>query len=688
MRAVFGAALLVLLSNAAAVAQFPAVPPVAGTLRPFRLPGYQETTLGNGVRLIVVENHRLPVFSVSVSVVAGSKRDAAGKEGTATILADLITKGTPSRTAAQITSQVEALGGMVAAEADVDFLTFGTGGLTESAGPLFDIAADLVQNSSWGEFDAAKKRYLASLEREKNDPQAIGERFFSRAVYGEHPYGRRSSVTSVQALTRDDVARHAAAWIGPSNTLIVVTGDLTLAQARQHVQRAFGSWRGTTPPTNDPAPPANAASRIRLVNRPGAVQSSITVGNAGLSATDRRQYALIVGNRILGGGNDARLTRELRDDKRWSPDAHSEIGRRQDLGHFLVTAQVRQQVTDQALTLLADHFEKFRTEAVADSELTRARQYLAGSFPRQVETAQQVAAQVATARLMGLGDDYVRTFRERVTAVTADDVLAAAKAAAHPDSAVIVVVGDAKVLHDKLKMIAPVDLMDPEGKPLTVDDLTPKPGPLMVDRSQYVSRKDSFVVIVNGSPLGTFVTQTVAQGDSLSYHESLSIPVARWSLDTKARLSLTDMVMRSLDQTGSMSNQPAETHLLFSGNRVTGKAQIPQPGGTPKVNAIDTTVVPGVVDVGAVPLVVPGLPLEPQTQYTIFAFDAASASVKPVQVTVMAVGNLGVPAGVFPVSQVQVMGPQPLILYITRESPRRIVKIERMGQPMSFELVK
>jgi hypothetical protein len=137
-----------------------------------------------------------------------------------------------------------------------------------------------------------------------------------------------------------------------------------------------------------------------------------------------------------------------------------------------------------------------------------------------------------------------------------------------------------------------------------------------------------------------------------------------------------------------MANQQADTHLTFAGGRVKGRAQIPQPGGTPKVASLDTAVAPGAVDQGALSLVVPALPLEPETSYTIAAFDAVDASVKPVQVTVMAVGSLGVPAGVFAVSQVQVMGPQPLILYITRDTPRRIVKIERMGQPMSFELVK
>jgi hypothetical protein len=313
---------------------------------------------------------------------------------------------------------------------------------------------------------------------------------------------------------------------------------------------------------------------------------------------------------------------------------------------------------------------------------------LIGSFPRQVETVQQLAGQVATSKLMGLGDDYLRTFREKVAAVTSADVMAAAKAAMRPDSAVVVIAGDGKALYEKVKTIAPVDIVDADGKALAVEDLTPTPGPLSVDKSQFVTRKDSFVVILNNNPLGTFTTEVVAQGDSLTYHENLAIPVARWSLDTKARLSLGSMEMKTLDQTGNMSNQAAETHLVYGRGRVKGRAQIPQQGGTPKNSTIDTTVAVGVVDAGALPLVVPGLPLEPQTSYTIFAFDAATASVKPVQVTVTAIGNLGVPAGIFPVSQVQVMGPQPLVLYITRDTPRRVVKVERMGQPMSFELVK
>ncbi|MBI4499658.1 MAG: insulinase family protein [Gemmatimonadetes bacterium] len=673
-----------------AVAQYPTSPPAAGPLRPFQLPALQETTLANGLKLLVIEDHREPMVGISLSLPAGSRRDPVGREGTASLLAGLLTKGTATRSAQQLTEQLEQTGSTFAADADMDFLTLSSGGLSEYAGALLELLGDVVQHPTFpaSEFESAKTRFLSSLERERSDTRALADRLFIHAVYGDHPYGRRASVASVQSITRDDLAAFAATSLKPGGTLLVVAGDISAAQARSLAQRAFGSWKGNIPAGPSAAPAAAAPTRFLLVNRPGAVQSSIVLGHLTISPADPRQYGLIVGNRILGEGNDSRLFRSLAQEKRLAAEAHSEIGRRRDVAHFLVATQARQQSTEQALSELGDQVARLRTEMVSDSELTRSKGYLIGSFPRQMETVQQIASQVTAIRQLGLGDDYLRNFRERVSAVTAEGVRAAAQAATHPDSAIVVVVGDGPKIYEQIKTMGPVDIVDVEGKPLEVADLAPKAGPLNVDRAQLVSRRDSFIVIVNGNPLGTYISETVAGGDSLTYRETLSIPVARWNLDTRARLSLSDLEMRSLDQTGSMASQQAETHLVFAGGRVKGRAQIPQPGGTPKVGTLDTIVAPGTIDQGVISAIVPGLPLEPQTSYTVFAFDAADGSVKPVQVTVTAVGNLGVPAGIFPVFQVQVMGPQPVILYITRDTPRRIVKVERMGQPMSFELVK
>jgi hypothetical protein len=454
------------------------------------------------------------------------------------------------------------------------------------------------------------------------------------------------------------------------------------------VQRHFAAWHGAAPAEAVPPRPAPGGTRIVLVHRAGAVQSHIIMGNLALEAADPRHDALAIANRLLGGAPDARLGRVLGMEKRWAYSARTEVTRQRDGGHFAAVATVNEPVTDQALAELGELLDHARSEVPADSELAAARGVLVGSFPRQVETPQQVATQLARAALLGLGPDHLRRYRERLAAVTAAEVQAAARAAIRPDSAVIVVAGDASKLYQKLRMLAPVEIQDRDGRPLAAGDLGPKAGPLELDRSQLTARRDSFLVLVQGNPLGTFVNETVIDGDSVVYRESLSLPVARWEQETVARLDRATLAMRDMVQKGQSGNQAGETRLTYSAGRVRGSVEIPQ-GGDTKRTEIDTVAVEGTVDQAVLPLVVPALALAPSTAYTLSVFDAASASVRPVTATVLAVGNLAVPAGVFPVFQVQVTGSSnAMILYITRDAPRRVVRVEQMGRPLSFELVR
>jgi hypothetical protein len=172
------------------------------------------------------------------------------------------------------------------------------------------------------------------------------------------------------------------------------------------------------------------------------------------------------------------------------------------------------------------------------------------------------------------------------------------------------------------------------------------------------------------------------------YRERLYLPVARWEQETTARLDRASLAMRTVDQVGKSGNQIGETRVTYGAGRVKGKTQTPQ-GGSTKVTEIDTTVAEGTVDQSVLPLVVPGLPLEPNTSYPLSVFDPAAGVVRQVSAAVTAVGNLTVPAGIFSVFQVQVTGgSSPMYLYITRETPRRVVRVEQLGRPLSFELIK
>lgn len=672
-------------------AQFPPTPPPAQPLRPMQFPPFQETRLANGLQLILVENHELPIVSFSLAFPAGSRYDPPGKEGLAELTAELLTKGTPSRTADQIAAAIEGVGGSLGASAGADWFTVSSTVLTDHVQLALELLADVLLNATFpqSEFDLAVKRFQSQLQLEKSDPGALAGRFFARELYGDHPYGRSMTENSLAALTREDVVQFARSRLRPGGAYLIVAGDMTLRGARDVLQRHLGGWTGSPPPAAaDPQPPAARPTQILLVHRPGSAQSNILVGNLAMGPRDPIYYAITVGNRILGGGTDARLFQILREQKGWTYGAYSSVSRRLSTGFFSANTEVRTAVTDSALIELLAQLRRFRTELVADSELAAAKGYLIGSFPRTIETPQQIASQVTTVKLLGLGDDYLRTYRERLAAVTAQDIRDAARRLIRPDSAAIVVVGDGEAIYDKLVRIAPVRIVDPEGKTLAVEDLKPKAEAVTFDPAQLVAGRDSFQVLVQGNPFGYMTAELARHPDSLVYTEETVIAAVGLSQKTVLRLDPKTLAVLSVERTGRGAVQNLETRVTYQGGRVRGRAQTPDPrAGTPRVVEVDTTVEEGTVDASAFQPLVAALPLAEGASFSIRVFEPAEGRTRVLSVKVAGASDLAVPAGNFAVYRVEVSGtPQPFVFYVTREAPRRLVKIEIVGQPLTFEL--
>ncbi len=675
----------------AARAQFPPTPPPATPLRPMQFPPFQETRLSNGARLILVENHELPIVSLSFAFPAGSRYDPRGKEGLAALTAELLTKGTPSRTADQIAATIEGVGGSLGASAGDDWLTVSSTVLTDHIQLALELLADVLLNAAFpqGELDLAIKRFQSQLQLEKSDPAALAGRFFARELYGDHPYGRSMTESSVAALSREDVVQFTRSRLRPGGAYLVIAGDLTLTDARNLLERYLRGWTGSPPTaTADPEPPSSRVTQILLVHRPGSAQSNILVGNLAMGPRDPDYYAITVGNRILGGGTDARLFQILREQKGWTYGAHSSVVRRSGTGFFAASTEVRTAVTDSALAELLAQLRRFRNEAVPDSELAAAKGYLVGSFPRSIETPQQIASQVSTVKLLGLGDDYLRTYRERLGAVTAQDIRNAARRLIRPDSAVIVVVGDGEVIYEKLLKIAPVRIVDPEGRTLTPEDLKPKVTSVAFDPSQLVSRRDSFQVLVQGNPFGYMTAQLLRSSDSLVYTEETVIAAAGLRQKTTLRFDPQSLAVQEVEITGQAAGQALETEVRYRQGRVQGRARIPDPqAGAPRVVEVDTTLAEGTLDMSALQPLLPAFPLAEGASFSVPVFEPAESRTRTLTVRVTGVTDLAVPAGSFPVYRVEVSGtPQPFVFYVTREAPRRLVKIEIVGQPLSFEL--
>jgi zinc protease len=470
-------ALLALGAALPAAAQQPPPAPLPAT--PVRFPAFSETQLPNGLRILVVENHALPVANVELYVRSGYSSDPQDQLGLAQMAAALLDKGTPTRTAMQIAETVEGVGGSIGAFSGADNVTVSAGVLSDQLPLAFELLSDVSLRPTFPEeeLETARAQQVAGLRAALGQPGTLASRMFERQVYGgSHPYGRHRTPQTVGALTRDQVAAWHRTHFVPSNALLVVSGDVTPARAQEMAVRWFGEWSGGAAPQDAfPTPSARERTEIFLVNRPGSVQSSIHVGHPGLTADDPDYYAAQVLNMVLGASGDSRLEEVLRSQHGWTYSSRSRFGRLLGGGTYLATTDVRSAVTDSALAELMVQLRRIRDEAVPQAELDRAKSYLVASFPGTVETPAQAAGLLATTRLLGLPAEHLTSYPQRIAAVTAADVRRVAAEYLHPDRSVIVVVGDAAQILEKLRPIAPVSVFSVEGVP--VDPATLQPAP-------------------------------------------------------------------------------------------------------------------------------------------------------------------------------------------------------------------
>ncbi|HEX9894174.1 MAG TPA: pitrilysin family protein, partial [Gemmatimonadales bacterium] len=415
--------------------EYPKTPPAPLPLTAASFPPFQEETLPNGLRILVVENRKQPIVSLSLSFAAGGLFDPAGKEGLADMVAGLLTKGAGTRSAEEIAEAIEGAGGSLSAGAGSDFLSINATVLTPSLSLAFELLADVAAGPTFPEKEVGllRTQTLSGLQVELSQPASLAERAVRKALYGEHPYGASSTPASVRAITRNDIVAFHRARVRPDGALLVLAGDVSLTEVRRLAARSLRPW--ISPPTPTPTvldPPARSRPELVLVHRPGSVQSNILIGNLTFAPNDPRWYAATVANKVLGGGADSRLFMILREQKSWTYGAYSDLLRRRGTGAFIASAEVRTEVTDSALGEMLTQLRRIGSETVPAEEFEAAKGSLVGSYPLSIETAEQVAGAVANARLYGLAPDYVQTYRVRLGAINAEQAQAAAKTVVRP----------------------------------------------------------------------------------------------------------------------------------------------------------------------------------------------------------------------------------------------------------------
>ena len=679
-------------STAELTAQYPTKPPAAMPIQPAQFPPFAEATLPNGLRLLVVTNRKQPVLSLTLSIPAGGVYDPATRVGLSEMMAGLLTKGAGSRSADQIAAAIEGVGGSIGASAGSDYMTVNASVLAADKQLAFDLLADVVMRPTFPETEVEllRKQTLSSLALAKSQPASIASRFFAKGLYGEHPYGRSADEASVGAITRDELVAFHGQRVRPGQALLVIAGAIDAAEARQMTEAAFGAWGGATVAAVAPRPaPQRMKSEILLLHRPGSVQANLVVGNTTWPPTDTRGYALTLANQVLGGAADARLFSILREEKGWTYGAYSNVSRRKQLGSFTATAEVRNAVADSALTELLAQMRKMGTTPVPTAEFEQQKQALVGQFPLTIETADAVASQVANARLLGLPTDYVQTYRQRLAAVTPAQAMAAAKAAIRADAAYIVVVGDAVVLGPKLTGIAPVAIVDVEGKPLTAVDLEVKTGKLAIDPARLVPAADSFAILVQGNEFGFQTTALARDGDGWVYRERAQI-ASFVQQQTEVRFG-GDLSLRGIEQGGRIQGQEVKLAVTVAGGKASGEGVTPGAQGMTPVKYADVALAAGVLDENLASVAMPLFAWGPKAKHTFAVFASSTGTVQSRTLEVTGEGTVTLRSGGNPIPayQVQLSGGQaPSTFWIEQAAPHRLLKFGPAGQPLEFVRVK
>lgn len=444
--------------------------PVNKNLLQVKLPKAQEATLPNGLRVVLLRDPKVPTFTAQMVILSGGLADKPDFRGLAAFTAGLLREGTTKRTSKDIAEQVDSIGATLNSNSGFSNTTstVTASGLVENIDQTFDLFADVVRNPAFpaDEVEKYKTRSLAQLQFQRSSPQFLAQERFSRAIYGDHPAALVAPpVDSLKKLSAKDLAAFHATYYRPNNAILAIVGDVTLKELMPKIEKAFGGWeKADVPATTIPAVPAQAKSRILLIDRPGSVQTVLTLGTLGIERTSPDYFSLLLADKILGGGPAARLFLNLREDKGYTYGAYSNFGGSRFRGTWASSSEVRTDVTEGAMKEFMFELKRLRDDKVGAEELENAKRAITGSFALSLEQPQSLLQNIITQKLYDLPADYWDTYPQKVAAITVADIQAVAQKYIDLDHIQIVAVGDAAKARDVLAKYGTVEVYDADGK--------------------------------------------------------------------------------------------------------------------------------------------------------------------------------------------------------------------------------
>ena len=395
----------------------------AGSAQSIKIPPHEKVVLKNGLTLLLLEKHGVPIVSISALIKAGATADPAGQEGLAAQTAALLRKGTKKRSAQQFAADLDFIGGSLEVDPGADYTTITAEFLTKDVAKGLDLFSDALLQPTFPqeEVDKSLAQTLDGIKGSKDDPQQVLNLYYRAYLYGGRGYGRPEygDENSITKLNRESVLKFYSAHYAPANTILAIAGEFNSAEIRKQLDSTFGAWPAKqVAPVSIPAIGVSKGKRMLLVDKPDASQTYFAIGNVETAAGDPDRVAIRVVNTIFGGRFTSMLNEALRVESGLTYGVRSSFDPLKQPGPYGIYTFTKNDSTVQAIDMALQVLHKLHKEGITAEQLASAKSYIKGQFPPTIETSRALAQRIASDEFYGLSDDEVNQLEARVDAVT------------------------------------------------------------------------------------------------------------------------------------------------------------------------------------------------------------------------------------------------------------------------------
>lgn len=435
---------------------------------PFNVGKPFETTLDNGLRIVVFEERRLPLVSYRLAFFTGETSDPKENIGLTSATVSMLNEGTKNYTSRRLAEEIERLGASISASASDDFTVVAASALSLYNSDVLRLMTEIVFTPTFPdeELSLYRQNAIENLKYQRSQASFLANEQTARILYGEHPYSIISpSPSDIEKITREKLIEQYRKIFVPNNAILIVVGDVETESLLKEIEDVFGRWRkGNVENVSFPALPERNEKTLTIVDRKGSAQSNVVLSSLAFERTNPDYFPFLVMNQILGAGASSRVFMNLREEKGYTYGAYTRLDAKRFGGDFEATAEVRTAVTGDALREFFYELNRIRDEKVSEEELQDAKAFLTGVFPIRAETQEGLTSLIVSQKLNNLPDDYLQTYRDNIDAVTIEDVEKVARKYIQPDRLAIVIVGDGEeVLAQAQSYAENVEIFDTEG---------------------------------------------------------------------------------------------------------------------------------------------------------------------------------------------------------------------------------